>query len=362
MTTLGCGPVTFAILERGGNSMANLGSPFSDANVIEWSRRLDRVSHAAVYVNGTYGCCGWWDEVVPYKHELALFRDGQRFWRGPVTSVRFVRDEYRQVAINAADLAHWFDVRVLRSDKTYPVGTDLGTVAADMINDAINRDPSPNISFTVSPTGVTVDEPDGRKYLRTQYRTYGSILDELSRSGFDWTAVDSTIIGGGSETPTGLPELFLFDEHFAAIPDIGREGGLFAVRFFVTGNGRGENGTVNSGASPLDLSMVAEYGLVERVISEWDIRDKATAGNAAISHYEIFGKNGPPRVIEGAKLSENAPVTVAELIPGRRVRISVDPCPDILDVWRLSSVEGYHGPEADTVSISLEPIGTTDFR
>ena len=48
-----------------------------DFTALQWDRRLDDVSEAVVTIPPGAGCCGKLAEVFPWRHELAISRDGQ---------------------------------------------------------------------------------------------------------------------------------------------------------------------------------------------------------------------------------------------------------------------------------------------
>src|ERR1700755_3341416 len=53
-----------------------------DFTQLTWERKLNGISEATVQL--TAGCCGRLGDVWPWLHELAISRDGEEVWCGPV--------------------------------------------------------------------------------------------------------------------------------------------------------------------------------------------------------------------------------------------------------------------------------------
>src|SRR5690625_5581383 len=78
---LGCGTHRAAIFDRCESiKVADLDDVISG----EWERLLDNASQATVEVGRNGDCCRALDQIVPWRHELVIWRDDEQVWSGPL--------------------------------------------------------------------------------------------------------------------------------------------------------------------------------------------------------------------------------------------------------------------------------------
>jgi hypothetical protein len=331
------------LVTRGGGQVITEINPDSGS----FNRRLDTTTAAALTatVSGDdlRSCCDEFTEAYAWATELLIIRDGRDQWAGPVTNLVF---GYGTVEVEASDLTAWWDRRVLPNE--CHLDQDLSDIFLDYHNDAMAPDPSPNIVISATRTGIT-----GRRQVLAEDYDYASdhIL-ELTRTGLDFTAFGRTVIVGGEEVPTD-PIVTLTDEDWITPPTVQERGNEQATEVVVRGNS--ERGKFRATAS--DQDYIDFYGLVVRVFNEGEIRDQTSLQVAADTRLDLL--KDPLFIVppQNAGLRTTAPITLSELVPGARVRVDTSAtCRKLVRDFRLEEVKvDFNG----TVSISLQPIGTT---
>lgn len=358
MPSIGCPAVNVLPVARGSQGasppLVDIGTA-RNWSTVEWHRLENGISGAQIRVEGRAQCCDWASKIKPWRDEIAVFYDTVRVWSGPVTEVHWVGDELR---IDCKDRYEWMRRRKIHNDHDYGAAVDLSTIFGDIVTDALSVDTSPNYTLAGSLCGTTVGSAEGRKFLGSQSTYAIDALNELSRTGVDWTMIDRTLTYGGPK-PTANTLPLLRPVHFEDEPEAVLDGDLFGTRFTVVGNGVGEAADKVSATNTPDATLEATYGVHERIEPEPLIRDNASALSNANARYRLYGQFGIPFYLSGGKLRPSAPIDVSDLIPGSVFRVQVeDPCKPVPRFVRLSSVTGSVGPEHQYISVNFEPIGT----
>lgn len=343
---LGCGQYEVHITGRGGAPLLAV-FPW---NAVTWSRVLDDTSQAMV--TGAGGdCCGLLADVRPWRHEIAIYRDGDLVWVGPVfnpsSSPSAGPPPSVGVAVSARDLSAWWDHRLIHTDQVY-AGVDLATIFAAVANDAMAPDNSPGFTVASSPCGVT----GSRAVLASQFVLAAQELRSISGIGVDWTVVARNALVGGTVVPAA-PIATLIDEHFMLPPTPNLDGSAQANREVLIGNGVSVYGDATNAAA------AAADGLLESVTTDTSILDSTQAQAGADSRVAltaaIIG-------IEGAVLTPDAPVTIDDLVPGAICQLELqDTCPPVSGPFRLKKIDvaSQTAGATETVSLSFQPVGST---
>lgn len=337
---LGAGEDTKVLLvSRGATQVIAELNPISGS----FDRNLDTTSNLQItgVTTGLLGesCCDGWDEVYPWATEIIVYRDGRDAWSGPVTNVEF---GYGTVSVTASDLTAWWDRRLV-TDLTF-TGQDLSDIFVALHDVAMSPDPIDNFTVSATPTGITGD----RVYKASDYKYVGDAIDELSKTGVDWTAYGRTILVGGEEVPA-QPYVTLTDDFWTAPPQVVARGNEQATRVVV--KGKGVQGVAVSGPEYVNF-----YGVLTRVFDENDIQDYPSAQQAAETRLALLEDQLYVETPANASLKPTAPITVEELIPGIRVRVDTQAsCRQVVADFRLKEVKVDLNGQ---VSISLQPLGT----
>lgn len=310
---------------------------------VEWTRVLDDVSTARVLVLPDGDCCEQLAQVRSWRHALAIARDGQPVWEGPIVDVAW---RASGIEIQAVDVLGWLDRRVPHQDVRF-VGRELAEIAAWLIEDGFAPDDPGHEVVIVGDTRIRGD----REYQTDRGQT-GDHLRKLAETGVDYTAIGSRILI--------LPEDHcervgsLTDADFPAGLTVAEDGGALGTRWVIWGDEDVKG--VAGGEDPY-------YGLLERSVEETSILDVASAQAAARSRL----RGSRPSVFldsQQVTLSPDAPVDVPSLVPGWCVDVTTTAtCRTIAQALKIVGVRvvesGGQQAEAaqESVSVQLAPAG-----
>ncbi len=352
---IGIGEYEVAVYDRGGTIRV---ARLDRVDAISFARRLDDTGECQV------DCISeeWADLIHPWQHEIHIFRDGSLVWCGPVRDKTY-SPESGQVTITARDLFSWFDFRVPHDELDY-IDEDMANVFVGIMESALKPDTSPRITIDKSAAGVPTDfyhDPELPKIAATMLR-------ELSDSGVDFTTINRTVYVRNEEmdnTSIGT----LLPSHFATFPEI-KESGEMATLLLLTGAGgdfHSQPDATNTADETAATAAAAvgkwdkdPFGLLETVIDAtalFDADDKTALEKSAKSRYELL--RYPRLYIQSVELHKSAPLTIDQLVPGKRVTLSMDigSIPLITD-YRIQSVEvSVNNQAQEAISLTLSSVG-----
>lgn len=253
---LGVGHNRAYIYNRGGETLIG---EISDPVSIQWGRKRDDISNAVIRLNA------WSDStkalltrLQTWRHELVIFRDGERVWEGPITRIQSSDGD---AEIEAKDPWIYVYRRILRQgyyDAYREVhGTQLGlkTVverAQQIVLNALAYD-DPNVLAYLSPLHFPNDARNSRVIKDFTKSAWQEIDDLAARAGLDYTAVGRRLVLWDTHRAIGrLPEMR--DSDFSAAPVV-TEYGMSAANFYGVTDGNGIYGVADK---------VAEEGLGPR--------------------------------------------------------------------------------------------------
>lgn len=338
---LGCaGDYNVLVTTRTGTQ--NLGE--LPINALSWSRVQDDTSEATVTVPtvGRQECCDLLSRMRAWGCEIHLYRDGSEVWSGPLITGAHAPT---QTVLTARDVLAWGDKRGNRTAVDYSVtGADLSEIAQAALSAAFLLD-DPNLLryLVVRDTGIT-----GQRTYAAMAQYVGDILRDLAGSGLDYTALGRSIVlsGEGSLGRTSV----LTEAHFLVDLQVVEDGLSAATNTTVVGQG-----VVGTGGAP------GPYGQLDYIVFESNIIDQASADAAAA----LLAAEGWPTplyvtVPDGARLAPDAPVTIADLVPGVYIPITVtNTCRPVSTAMRLTKVGITFSPDGgESVAITTVPTAT----
>lgn len=350
VSTLGC-PEAYGVFVA-----ARSGHPLLTelpASSIAWSRVTDDVSEATIgldLANGFEECCRAINGLGRYMFEIAIYRQGILVWTGPVVDITVQGG----IQIRAEDKMSWLKVRAIHNHIDYPdPGVDVATIFNAVIADAMAPDNVPGLSATATGTGVRA----AREYLPNPPQNAFDAVQELSRSGVDYTMIGPTMVAGSFVVPTP-PIALLTDQSVTELPQYELLGANFASKWIVTG-APGDDSTPGIIASYGGVDVNA--GLVERIGTEDSIKDQISLNQNAKSRWELT--NGPAVGQAILLLDPEAPLPIELCVPGATVRLAIgETCFPLTGTFRMKSLavtvtSGQGGP-AERVELTVEPLGT----
>lgn len=285
-------------------------------------------------------------DAEPWEHDLTIWRvsEPDPVFGGPLRTCTY---DDGAVAVAAKDGTAWFERRRIYADTTYD-DVDLAYIFGKIGAEALAPDPSPGLTLIVGPCGFV-----GTRVTRAAERALAAdLMRELARSGVDWTVVGRNILIGGADLAAGLGDLVLVDE------------AVDKARLTKAGDSTVTQQTIRWQTPVTQAPMlvtvpsalgVARYGILEALDEEPDIADATSAGAAAQGRLDLLSAN--PRII-ACSLTSDAPATVNQLVPGRRVDFRVSSLPtSATGVSRLQKVSVAATQTGETVTLETTPLG-----
>lgn len=346
---LGCGDYRVLILERGGETIVDE-LPWSTVN---YGRVLDDMSAGTVTIGevgmGDDRCCATLADLEAWRHEVAIYRDDEQVWVGPVIDVDYSTST---TTISARDLFAWFEMRILLEDRSFS-DADLAYIFDNLATYALGRDNSPNIIVSTHETGITAQ----RTMLGTEARRIADEMRELGRTGLDFTAYNRLLLCGGIEI--ALPEVLNVWESAIKRATVTRRGSEAATEVIVTGQAFNEVG------DPLiavvgDVSPI--YGLLQAHFAEGAIEDGESLSQQARGRLDMYQV---PPLYANVVFSDDAPFGMSDLIPGVKADAKFQcGCLTVAQEMRLQAVNvtavaGQNATE-DVVG-TLIPVGREEL-
>ena len=320
---LGCGSNTAVLTARGGGTVI----AEYEYETLSYGRVLNDSSSAQVRIPAC-------DAPIPiaWEHELACYRDRELVWVGPVTELQ--ADE-QGLTVQSRDLWAWLERRLPPSDRTFK-NTDLSSIFRTLVEDAMSRDPSPGLVVSVSMSGVVGD----RTVLQSAYRRVADEFRELATTAVDWTILARILYASKP------PRTFVLQDEHINEPKLQVRGLDVASEVTVLG----VPGIQSTATTPFFRT-----GLLETVASEPSILDHVSAAANARARLDFLRDE---LLVLDCSLTQDAPVTFADLVPGALVAVSVRlGAFEIAETMRLLAVKVEDGPDGERVSVTLTSVG-----
>jgi len=343
---LGCGETQAFIATRSGWPLLTE----LPATGGSWNRVMDDISDAKVSMeqaNLPAECATILQGITRWAYELVIFRDGVRVHTGPIQDVL---PEGENLTVTSRDKVAWTTVRPIWTYLNYPdPGEEMATIFNEVIANAMLPDNVPGLVGTATATGLRAI----REYKPNPPQYAWDALNELCRTGVDFTMVGPTMVAGSFIVPAS-PIAFLTEQAFAELPSTPLLAANVGTQWMVTGDPEQDLFASHGGIDSL-------VGLVVRIAQEDDIKDQASLDQNAKSRWELTSS---PLIAEYTiTLSPEAPWPVELMTPGCTVDIRFfETLFPIVGRFRLKRVEfdwsaGGDGP-AETCRVTVEPVGT----
>jgi hypothetical protein len=365
---LGSGENVAYVYDRGGmHRLARLEGPTS----ITWGRVRDDISEAkVVIINPTGACCAALTSIAVGRHELVIFRNGERVWEGPITRTSHSRTT---VEVFASDINHYLTRLAMRraydnryAKKNSKVGLVTTRLSNILLNELARRealDPPVNILpyLTVYPN------PKGAKTSRftpAYKRTVWEEMDSLAwRAGIDYTAVGRRLIINDVHEVIGRTPALSQDD-FQSDLIVSSYGMELASRAVVS-DGDGHWAAVGG--------TDAFYGEVEILNDLYDVSVrpadptkptktelKALAGAlTSQAQPNLAGRYPTPvvaRIPDNSALDPRTPLGIEDLVPGVRVPLRANlSCLSLEQEQKLDRVTVTQTDKGETITVTLSP-------
>lgn len=354
------------IHQRGGSRVYGY---VDGVTAITWGRKLDDYSECTVEVakiDASEECAGMLGSVHTWGHEVSIYRDGYFVWQGPLVTKTETSTGF---TLEARDMLAWCDSRpVLNTynwslepgetpnpddpnyDPSAEVVIDAAHVIGKLLADAFGRgvliEPRLDPGFMdYLKIPETVGQNASFQCMQAGEKNLGEALRSIVENGVDMFTIGRYICFyptryGFEYPPLRLTEYDFLDELEA------RENGLEAASQVVVIGQKPER-EVSGGSQPASEQPkpIGTWPWMEAGSNQWrpvepyddfygylgytQESDTATslqrARQIAAQSY-MYRYPAPVDVVvpDGARLSQDAPITVDELIPGYPVVLSLD--------------------------------------
>jgi hypothetical protein len=344
---------------------------------LSWERVLDDFSEARIRFRPRKGddCCGKLKPIFdaqgnllepgiwPWAHELAIFRDGELVWMGPIFSIdeTVLPDESTDfIQITARDFLGWLDRRAI-GDNIY-FGDDfydLSIIAEAIIRDAFAADDPGVLEHLV----IRDSNRKGKRSVRYWEAKSGDELREVARGGLDFTCIGRAIIVGSPKRDETQPSITLRSRDFQAGIEIRIVGAEAATAGIAVGAAPVSE---DPEENPEDIPPLKAYfggpdpffGLIEKwtrsegtsdlEFLEWVAKNQVSEGNPPPMTLSIPADSG---------LSPNAPVSIHHLVPSTYFIVAISgTCRALSQYMRLSHVRvTWEADQAEKVGVTFIP-------
>lgn len=317
-------------------------------------------------------CCKCVSIINPWEHEIAIYRDGEEVWCGPVVNAD-VDLANLTVTYQAKDLSSWFDHRWIELKDTDIdfKEVNISEVYLWLINHAYYKEQW-NMDWVVPTIKIPIDRTytatTGNERWAGSFKNVGSELRDLSKSGIDFTTIRRMYIAGDLEGTVKI-EATLIDKHWATLPSISIIGSAMATE---VGMGGGNGGYIGWYDDQIWIERPADeyrarFGLLQSFFTAPELDDESTVSLPNGITQQAYGlrelKKEPFIYIKGGALSQDAPVTFDQLIPGRVFNVALSQtCRKIEASYRLYQVDVSFGEKGESVAVQMTPLGAEALR
>jgi hypothetical protein len=333
---------------------------------VAWNRIRDDTSTGVVFAEQPdRRCHEMISEIEPSRHELVIYRNGERVWEGPIVRTA---EKGRQIEVDARDVTHYLNRTIMRSpyNNAYPrivYGTERLRV---ILTRELGRREAIEPPINVLPYMQIRTSDDSAKTTRNSLPFEKYVFEELDsmawKSGVDYTVVGRRLFINDVHDNIGEgPPLSEADfDGDLVVTKYGMETATYSA---VT-DGQGRYG----GFGGID----SYYGLIELLHTSFEEGESATTAEAPTTaelvgqaRRNIAGRYPTPtvlRVPDGSTLNPDTAEKIMDLlIPGVRCPVqatrSYSQIKQTLKLDRVNFVETARG-EAITVTMSPEPGNT----
>lgn len=312
---------------------------------VQWGRTLDDYSEASIAVakaSNTEHCCNQLGMVRTWGHELVLYRDSQFVWQGPIMQ----KSEFRSYfEFHARDMLAWFDRRRNLRPYQWVEPTDqqphgLGKRRVDELLREIVADATAERDPWRAEQNVFIDDIPAMATLQAEQvneKDLGELIRDLLGYGVDAFTIGRQVFFVRESTSQQHAPRTLREEDFLAdleVREVGLDG---ATRAAVVGQqpqqpvGSGGVQQPSQLAAPVGVypsdggGIDPFFGLLFTGHQSTTATDEAACRELA--RVAVAYGNPPPVTIvvpAGTQLSPSAPISIFDVVPGRRVRVLLD--------------------------------------
>lgn len=356
--SLECLNHTAYIYDRGGAQRMFQVDPLTS---VEWERLRDDISHGVVtMVNPGPDCQKQMLSVHPNRHELVIYRGGERVWEGPISRISWHRD---RIEVEAKDVMHYAYRTIMHAayKNAYPNIVTTVQRAINVLGELSRKEalvPPINVLPYVTAYTTATDSETSKSTVPYESTVYDDIDAMAWRSGMDYTTIGRRIL--------------LFDTHtvWSTTPAVSEADFLSEIIVTQYGMEHATAATVTS-----STGVFATAGADDPFYGEWEILDSAynedgttvptRAALLSQATRNLDGRNPVPlhvRVPDGSQLNPNGTLRMEHLVPG--IRIPLRATLLTLKVAQMQKLDRVvvteDGDVGEKIAVTLYPASLND--
>lgn len=368
------------LTDRGGKNRIG---QIMDVAEITWDRRRDEVSEAQIIITGN-ACseqAAFLAQIEPKRHEIAIYRDSERVWEGPVWRVGW---EEGRVEVAAHDVMEYLNSRPLSKtwDNTYPNTTEVTARLQEIIEYELTasfsyptEDPdlmAPIVHLipawealtppiNVLPHLVVHHWPnEARTSAKTEKfaMTVGEHLDNYARNG----GIDYTVVGRAIhiwDVSRAIGQIRTLTEQDFLGPVIVSSYGADHASIAIT---VAEDGRWGAAGNTDDF-----YGPWTKIFTVYDEDESDPPTQADLdsqSKRNLYGRTPVPvevRVPDNSTIRLTHDLTIDMLVPGVQLPLRATLNARVLSqIQKIDKVTTKETPDGETIQVTLIPATKPD--
>lgn len=388
-----CQTHTVAVYDRGGRRIVgNLES----LTRVHYTRLRDDISEALIQITQpSRGCYQLINDISCNRHELVIFRGGERVWEGPITRIARHRD---MVEIDAKDIVHYLyrtACHETHDNAAYWVPDEKDTAATftdntglvvDRVHEVLTTELArkealnPPVNILPHLTRVRAANPANERECNRKTLPYTlSVYDDMEAlatyGGLDYVAVGRRLIISDNRVPIGqtptISENDIMSE--VVVTSYGMES---FTRAFVSGD-VDQNGNIMAGIYPPlggtgdltadEIAAIDYYGEWENVEQMFDEDSTESPTQNSLDNAAELNMSGRlpvptlVRIPENSRLNPNGVLSLEDLVPGVLVPVRANLNSIVITQYqKLDSVTVEEtGEDGESISITLGAVPAT---
>lgn len=334
---------TVQLTSRGGSPFI-LESPHSSISVT-WPTNTSLSWSVTIPQTGlpNSACCDVFNNAVPWRDEVAIWRDNHLFCVGPLITVSIDQSGGELVG---QGLFHWMEQRFLPD---IHADGDAADVFRTIFNAAYEQDDSPNIELSTRASGIQTTQD----FQKSQFHRAADALRDLSTYGLDFIEVGRRIVAGPLELFPDEDPLLILDNGVSNAK-LTKEGQSLATDVAVLGSNQQAGNTPFEGRAVTNTEL---YGLIQRSYTQLLLESNVAADAAALARVQSM-QPSPLRL--SCDFTSGAAFDFEDIFPGRRGDCRLTEalgCGELVDTMRLQQVQVKVSGGVEQVSGEFVPTG-----
>ena len=350
------------IADRGGK---NIIGEINTLNRVKWTRTRDDISQSQIDLFGQ--ACSvqapFLEQIEPGRHELVIFRNGERVWEGPITRMTYYREG---VEIYAHDVMHYAYRTVMHAgyNNAYPNIEFATTRAKNVLVAELARkealDPPINVVPHIMEHHTASDAKTSRVTKPYEYTVFEHVDEIAARGGIDYTVVGRAIHIWDTDKALAygpqMTENDILGDLYVSV--YGMELGTAAHVF-------ASDGTVGH-AGGIDLY----YGEWERLATAYEEGKDPTEPAPSVSELNsqaqrnLSARNPTPlqvRIPDNSSLNPNGVLSVSDLVPGVHIPLLATlTARTVSQMQKINNVGFEETANGEKITMTLFPATTPD--